>query len=379
MYSVYRWIIRLLYAVLRLLPVKNRIAFLSRQGNRPSLDFRLLESALRQQLPNWQFASSCYRDSGSFGSRIIGTLQQLRLVAGSRLCIVDSYTPAVSIPKLAPETVVIQLWHALGTFKCFGWQSVGTSAGRTEAQARGLCMHRNYRAVIACGEGARTAYSQAFGCAEQSILPLGMPRIDYLLDDSPQCRRKAAAARILELYPALASGKTNILYAPTFRKGDSRFALNQHVRQLADCLTESGYQMMIALHPFVLRQLDDVPQNTIYIPHVSGIDLLELADYVITDYSAIAFEAALLRCKLLFYVPDIEEYRLSPGLCLDPEQTFPSLSFRDSQDLLKYLEDENHSNSYERSGFWEYCLDYLTCPAKGATERLARHLAKMME
>ncbi|MDR2106045.1 MAG: hypothetical protein LBP24_01400, partial [Coriobacteriales bacterium] len=121
---------------------KERIAFLSRQSKAPSLDFTLLEAALRARLPGWEVATSCYRDKGGLIARVIGTLRHLRLVATSRLCVVDGYTPAVSIPRLDPSLAVVQLWHALGTFKRFGWQAVDSSEGRTRLQAEQLRMHR---------------------------------------------------------------------------------------------------------------------------------------------------------------------------------------------------------------------------------------------
>jgi CDP-ribitol ribitolphosphotransferase len=99
---------------------------------------------------------------------------------------------------------------------------------------------------------------------------------------------------------------------------------------------------------------------------------------VITDYSAIAFEAALLRRKVIFYVPDIEVYRVSPGLNIDPERQFPAITFRDASSLAEFIRRDIRENRYVESGFWQYCDRYLAQPAKGATERLAEYLARMV-
>ncbi|MDR1184773.1 MAG: CDP-glycerol glycerophosphotransferase family protein, partial [Coriobacteriales bacterium] len=153
-----------------------------------------------------------------------------------------------------------------------------------------------------------------------------------------------------------------------------------------------------------------------------GIDLLEIADYVITDYSAIAFEAALLRRKVLFYVPDIADYRLSPGLNIDMDELFPLITFGDVASLVEFLQrDVQHelrhgqvspcgvapnttlnsiphstpnstprapdaqavshderSAHYAASGFWQYCDSYLAQPTTGVTERIATHLTGMI-
>jgi CDP-ribitol ribitolphosphotransferase len=421
LYAFYRWVIRAVFAILRQSPTPKRVAFLSRQGSEVSLDFELLETALRARLPEWEFARACYRDTGSTATRIRGTLRQLRLVATSRLCIIDGYTPAVSVPMLGEDTVVIQLWHALGAIKRFGWQAVDTPAGRTGAQAQGLCMHRNYTAILAGGPGAVAVFAQAFSCPEDKIVPLGLPRMDYLLDARLAERRKEVGAAVVAQYPLLNSGRANILLAPTFRRGAQRDEMERHARELAGYLPAEAYNLIVTFHPFSGRKAETVDEADapggpgpagdaeaqgpvtgaegpaggaeaqgsagggdqrstclIHIPRVKGIDLLELADYVITDYSAIAFEAALLRKKVLFYVPDIEDYRLSLGLNIDPEQLFPLVTFRDVASLAEFLQRDAQTGDYAASGFWEYCDSYLVQPAVGATERLAAHLVRMI-
>ena len=46
-------------------------------------------------------------------------------------------------------------------------------------------------------------------------------------------------------------------------------------------------------------------------------DLLRIADYIITDYSAVAFEASILNKPIYFYVYDIEDYKKTRGLNID--------------------------------------------------------------
>jgi CDP-ribitol ribitolphosphotransferase len=369
-------VIHTLYTIFKRSSVEERVAFLSRQSEAASLDFTLLEAALRNALPGWEFATSCYRDTGSFISRVRGTLRQLKLVATSRLCIVDGYTPAVSIPQIDPSTIVVQLWHALGTFKRFGWQAIDTPAGRTKAQAEGLRMHCNYSVIIAGGEGPRAAYAQAFGYPEDRIIPLGMPRMDYLLDDTN-----------LEQYPQLADGRINILFAPTFRREIGGVDVQRHLQELADRLPREMCNLVVSFHPFSRHNGEAIASSSsssdecvpiVHIPRAKGIDLLKIADYVITDYSAIAFEAALLHRKVLFYVPDIDAYRLSPGLNIDPEKQFPTISFRDVASLANYIQDDIREEIYAGSGFWSYGDEYLAQPARGATERMVEHLQGMI-
>ncbi|BDE94695.1 hypothetical protein CE91St30_00280 [Raoultibacter timonensis] len=59
---------------------------------------------------------------------------------------------------------------------------------------------------------------------------------------------------------------------------------------------------------------------------------------MVTDYSSIVYEAFLLGKKVLFYTPDIDQYRLSPGLNTDPMAECPQLVFLNKKELLKYID-----------------------------------------
>ena len=66
--------------------------------------------------------------------------------------------------------------------------------------------------------------------------------------------------------------------------------------------------------------------------------LLE-CDLLVTDYSSIVYEAFLLDIPTLFYIPDIEAYRLSPGLNIDPLTRVPDLCALDEQSLATRITD----------------------------------------
>ena len=51
-------------------------------------------------------------------------------LATSRVCVLDSYWPPVSLLKHKEELRVIQIWHAIGKIKQSGLQSVGKKSGR---------------------------------------------------------------------------------------------------------------------------------------------------------------------------------------------------------------------------------------------------------
>jgi len=74
------------------------------------------------------------------------------------------------------------------------------------------------------------------------------------------------------------------------------------------------------------------------------------ADCLVTDYSSIIYEAYLLGKPTFFYVPDIRDYEVSPGLNANPTETSPGICFYDEQsliDALKQLASERASYDFE--------------------------------
>ena len=64
----------------------------------------------------------------------------------------------------------------------------------------------------------------------------------------------------------------------------------------------------------------DVPTggyDVIVDPRADLNDLLAVTDVLVTDYSSMIFEYALLRRPLILLVDDLEEYERDPGLYLD--------------------------------------------------------------
>lgn len=333
-------VLRCLACLFGLFPLQREVAFLSRQSARPSLDYRLLIGALERTSPRFRIVVCVTEpETKSKMGFVVGTMRQLYHASTARVCVVDGYVPAVSIPSKRKGSTVIQLWHALGAIKRFGYQSLDTPAGRTSEAARACRMHRNYDYVVAGGPGAVDAFACAFDCPKEAIVPLGLPRLDYLLDTSPESKRLQKARSVESSHPFLHDGKPNILYAPTLRKGCEGGWLVRHLEDLA-AYGSDAINLVVAAHPLDCC-LDGFNQKRYpfvrFVEGVATIDLLESVDCVITDYSAVAFEAGRLKRSVYFYVPDIEEYRVSPGLNIDPLQEFANCVSTDARTLMEDL------------------------------------------
>lgn len=371
MYKLIARGVALFYALCRLFPKRNRITFFSRQGRRGSLDFRMLADAVRDRCPQVD-VRICATDPENVDKRafILSMPSMLYHAATSRVCVLEGYIPAISVPRLDSQTRVIQLWHALGAIKKFGYQSIGTPAGRTLEEATALRMHKNYDWIIAAGPGAVSAYAEAFGYSPEIIRPLGMPRMDYLLDDSPASKRLAKARGLRERFECLNDSATRILYVPTLRKGEGSHGwMAREVERLSRAFEPYGCRIIVAGHPLdegcdsgTIEKL----ANVAAIPGVASVDLIACADCVITDYSAIAFEAGLAGKPVWFYVPDIEQYRQSPGLNIDPLKEFSDGAFDNPEALATAI-----GGGAESHAFADFIIRYFGDVKLGATSRLA--------
>ena len=93
-----------------------------------------------------------------------------------------------------------------------------------------------------------------------------------------------------------------------------------------------------------------------------------MSDFVITDYSAIALEAAVLRKKTLYRVYDYDEYTRENGLNVDMFESMPGLAFRDAAELMAFIE----SSEYPMERLDAYRRKYLPEDLGHSTEKIAQ-------
>lgn len=333
-------LLAIVYAPLKLLSTdSHKVVFLSRQADEPSEDFLMLQDELRRRDDEVRIVCICNRigkGAASYLSFAKDTLRSLYHLATSRVCVLDSYWPAVSVLKHKSELTVIQMWHSLGKVKKSGLQATDEPGGRSAALAGALHMHEGYDYIVAGAPAWNRYYCEGFGCTEEQLLNIGLPRLDVLVSGQPD-----AAAAIRERYPELADGGV-VLYAPTFRRisgtDDEVRAMdrrcNAAARDLVEALDGAGLTVVVKAHP---NQPLDVP-GAPTCPEFSAAELLSVADVLVTDYSAIAIEAAAADVPTLYYLYDHDEYVADNGLNIDIEAEMPGCTYRDLPGLAASVE-----------------------------------------
>ena len=357
--SILKIILRIIYAPLKLFKTKNRIVYLSRQSNDKSLDMNLLEEAIKKECPQTEQVFRLRMLEGGFKAKVkyaFGVIGDMYYLATSRLAIIDTYSLTVSCLHHKKSLKVIQMWHALGATKKFGWQAVGTKEGRDEKLSKALCMHKNYDYVLAPSSETARFYMEGFGVDQSKIKICPLPRVDYITDS------KAKTGDFFYNNPGVSEKKT-VLYLPTFRSREEYIAemLKTEFRD------EDGYQLIISPHP-----LSEVKRDERYLPkgNFSSVDLMKIADIIITDYSACAYEAALLMKPLYFFVPDYEEYLKERGVNVNIFEEMPKAVFTEADKLIASIKNDE----YDFNSLYSFKEKYIEISKGSQTEILAKFI-----
>lgn len=358
---------RCLYAVMKaVLPVRRKIVFLSRQSDACSRDFELLADALCLADPGLEIVTRCRMLGTTLGARAasaIAMIGQMYHLATARACVVDGYVIPVSLLQHRKGLFVVQMWHALGAIKKFGYQTVGRPGGHGAGIASAMRMHRNYDLVLCDGPATVPVFAEAFGVEPGIVEPLGLPRIDYLLDAAAVRRSGSVpegSAALRAEFPLLAEkGRTVVLYAPTFRKsGAARYA------EVAARFADDRYALIVKPHP--LEEACVGGANVVNAGGADILDVLPLCDAVITDYSAVAFEAVAMGLPVYFYVFDIDEYARDCGLNVDPLAELPEVASRDVSAIAERIE----AGCDQPASLRAFRERYASAPA-GCADRIA--------
>ena len=343
---------------------KNKVTMLSRQSDSINLDFRLLRDELKncEEGENIEVKILCKKKKKNIWGRIkycFFVIKNMYHIAESKVCVVDGYNIPISALKHKKGLEIIQIWHAMGAIKKFGFQVIGRKEGSTTKIACIMKMHANYTCVTCTSEITRKFYSEAFRTDINKIKVLGMPRLDYVLGKNNEIDKKVE--ELLKQYPEL-KRKPIILYVPTFRKKETI-----DIDKVINAVDEEKYNLIIRLHP-----LDETKVDKKYIidKEYSTYDLLKVADFIVTDYSAIAFETAALNKPLYFYLYDIRKYSRKRGVNIDLETEMKDCTRTSFDEIMKII----NSGEYNYEELRKFREKYVETFDTDNTKRIADYI-----
>ena len=360
--------LNIVYFFIKALPTRNKIVMISRQSNEVGLDFKLLGDELNNK---YKVVYLCKTLDGGVKSRVktkvlyfFHMFRQMYHLATSKVCILDSYCPTVSILKHKKKLTIIQIWHSVGTMKKFGYTVLGKKEASNMEIAKIMKMHQNYSFICASSEAYKKHIASGFGVDDNKIKIYTLPRIDLLKNKKYE---KNIRNNIYNTYPKL-KNKQNIVYAPTFRKDESEF--NKYLNKLIKCINFSKYNLIVKLHPLSKVVVNN--KKVIVDKKYSTFDMLFIADKLISDYSCIIYEAGVRKIPLYFYNYDIDKYLDVRGIALDYNE-LPGYTQNDASKLVKDLEKE-YDMAYLNKFINKYVSNTSNC-----TKKLVFEIEKYMK
>ena len=272
------------------------------------------------------------------------TYAKARVVFHTELCSLTGYA------KPRRGTVIVQLWHGCGAFKKFGYSSINTGWGQSEAAFKWFPLHRRTTYAPVSSPMVVPNHLEAFHVKESVVQPWGTPRTDFFFEPgiAQICKED-----ILQAFPEIGSRKI-LLYAPTFRGSKMSEARHDDVLDYAQISLELGDSCALLLkpHPRSITAIPvPAPGQTPFVFDASALPIERLlcaADLVIADYSSLVYEYALLERPMLFYAYDLADYDDSRSFYYPYLDTVPGDLAWDTEDIIAGVRRNLFEDGFDR-------------------------------
>lgn len=196
-----------------------------------------------------------------------------------------------------------------------------------------------YTYMISPNPFCTDVFQSAFHIDKARLIETGYPRNDFLSNYRDEDVKSIKAKYHLP------SDKKIILYAPTWRdncynnKGYT-FTLNADFKKWRDMLGDE-YIVLFKPHYLIITDFDAQQLDGFLYQVDAHADINELyiiSDMLITDYSSVFFDYAILARPILFYMYDIDSYAKDlRGFYFDLEETLPGPIYQQEDELLEHI------------------------------------------
>lgn len=253
------------------------------------------------------------------------------------------------LTKKRKNQIFLQTWHGSVALKKVEKDAVDSMPAQYiyHAQEDG----RVADGILVDGKPNEDLFKRSFWLSSDcELLRFGTPRTDVLLNEKDNASLKERVRNAL----GIDSDSYFVLYAPTFRSGESVASYLSDFSSIRKAFEDKYGKttMAVRLHPN-LREAESAIE---WVKNCGLIDasaypdadeLVIAADCLITDYSSIAYDFAVISKPVFLYVNDMDDYISDRGVY----DIFYEQPFRLNRDMDMLLEDisQRTADSYAAS------------------------------
>ena len=296
--------------VFRLLPLQNKVSFISFSGRQYSDSPRCISEELWKSHPEilqvWAFNEpEKFRFLREKGIRVVKykSLEYLYHVMTSRVCVDNA--EFWSILKFRPDQMILQTWHGGGAYKRVGGHRIDVNKRK---QDHDMAKMNQITLFLSSSKAFTRFVIRGAYRYRGEVLECGLPRNDSLL-----CPDPAAAAAVRQSL-GLDPEKKILLYAPTFRNSHTLDLYDVDLPRLKHALKArfgGDWVILLRMHYYLSDRI-----GATGLPYVQDVtsypdmkDLLLCADVLLTDYSSSMWDFSLLGRPCFLYARDIAAYQ----------------------------------------------------------------------
>lgn len=283
-------------------------------------------------------------------------------IVTSKYILLDDYSRFISIMRPRKGQQICQLWHGAGAFKKFGYSRQDKSKRINKMNA-----HRNYTKASVTADDIRWCYAEGFGMPVENVKDTGMARTDIFFDEKYIEEKKK---EIYKECPYLKNKKV-VLFAPTYRGTSLKKSYYDYeqldVQKIYNELKDENYVFIFKWHPGLYYQMKEkniLPYDLEKYPNFyydfsesrDINDLLLVTDVLITDYSSVIFDYALLNKPLVYFVYDYEEYQQERGLYFNFDEYVYGDIAKNTEELILAIK-HNRVLTEEREAFMKKFME----------------------
>ncbi|MFF0072433.1 CDP-glycerol glycerophosphotransferase family protein [Streptomyces sp. NPDC005494] len=238
-------------------------------------------------------------------------------------------------------TTYLQTWHG-SAYKRMGFDETRVRLQNAPQRERLQRAVHRFDHFLVRSEHDVATLARAYRLPDETLLRTGYPRNDALVaarvrdETEGRLPRPPLAAEL-----GLPDHRTVVLYAPTFRGGPGKRKRRRLLLDAARFAERFGdtCTLLVRAHYLEAASLPACPPGTVVdvSRHHDVSELLALADVLVTDYSSIMFDYALLDRPIVLFAPDLDEYAAERGSYFDLREKAPGPVTTTEEELFGVL------------------------------------------